>query len=398
MFQDRLNIVIPTLAGLVFRQSLNVPRSVGTRPKKGDLKMTSSKVKKVRQAMYVQQLDKMNETIAQMKAALKKSGAEFAYIIHDKDKHADGTKVEKHVHVVIKFTNPRSLNAIAKLFKDKQQYIEIVKGENGYNNALGYLCHRTLNAISKYQYDPKNVVANFDYPKKLKLIQAKIHKSTSKDGVKKQLVAYANGEIDRDALKASIGILEMAKHSTLIKNIDTELDKAYFQDWITKNKNVPLKVLYIYGPTGIGKSKAARKYFSDKGEDYMVLAGSRDPFQFYSCRAKGAENVIIDDLRPDSIEYSDLLRITDNYNPEGRIGSSRYSNKLLTLKTLIITTPYEPYNFYIHTSVQDRVVDSFDQFARRITVMTVYNDRLMTEDEYNNIDFSKNPPLYNPFR
>lgn len=397
MCQIAIDVDISTLAGLVFRQSLNVPRSIGTRPKKEEFKMASSKVKKVRQVMYVQQLDKMKITINQLDTSLKKSGAEFAYIIHDKDKHEDGTKVKDHIHVVVKFTNPRSLNSIAKLFKDKQQYVEIVKGENGYNNALGYLCHRTLNAISKFQYDPKDVVADFDYVKRLKLIQAKVHKSTSKDGVNKQIAAYANSEIDKDTLKASIGVLEMAKHSTLIKNIDAELDKTYFQEWIAKNKNIPLKVLYIYGPTGVGKSKAARKYFSDKGEDYIVLAGSRDPFQFYSCRDKGAENVIIDDLRPDSIEYSDLLRITDNYNPEGRIGSSRYSNKLLTLKTLIITTPYEPYTFYLNTSVLDRAVDSFDQFARRIKVMRVYNDKLMTEDDYNKIDFSKNPPLYNPF-
>lgn len=94
---------------------------------------------------------------------------EYGIIVHDKDPGE-----EAHVQCMLSFKNARSLNNVAKLLGDKSQYIE--KWEGNPNNGFAYLIHATEKARKggKYQYDPSEVRANFDYPARLMQMRAEM--------------------------------------------------------------------------------------------------------------------------------------------------------------------------------------------------------------------------------
>ncbi len=62
---------------------------------------------------------------------------------------------------MLHFKDAKTISRVSKIFNDHEQYIEawhsIIK--NGYS----YLIHETTNAKSKHHYDPKEVVASFDF-------------------------------------------------------------------------------------------------------------------------------------------------------------------------------------------------------------------------------------------
>ena len=73
--------------------------------------------------------------------------------------------------------------------------------------------------------------------------------------------------------------------------------------------------VWIFGPAGTGKSTLAKLYAKRKGEPFFVSGSTRDIFQGY----EGKHTVILDELRPSSIPYADLLRITDPYAMEHEV-------------------------------------------------------------------------------
>ena len=85
--------------------------------------MKKAQIKRARQFMYMQDYDHLKVKKDDIKEILEKSGAdEWAYIVHDQDE----TRV--HIHVVLKFKNPHSIEAVAKLFDDRGQYEAIWNG------------------------------------------------------------------------------------------------------------------------------------------------------------------------------------------------------------------------------------------------------------------------------
>lgn len=318
---------------------------------------------RARQFMYVQDLNHLKINFKDLDDLLLKCGCrEYAWILHDKDKDKHGNLIRPHIHVDLKFDNPRDISNISQIFNDKKQYVEIVKGSHGWDNSLAYLCHRTLNSITKYQYDPSEVHANFDYVARLESIMRKAQRN--KTNVKSEIERYANGEIKINELKQMIGIFAFAKNKKLIDNIENLLLQKEYEEWVEKfhNSGKKMFVYWLWGDAGAGKSKVAR-WLLDKKE-YAVLGDSRDPFEQYH----GEHYIILDDFRPnEGLSYSDLLRILDPYNFKGRVGSSRYHSKLLSLAGIIITCPYNVKQFWENLRIADRTIDTVDQLQRRVT-------------------------------
>lgn len=344
--------------------------------------------KRYRQFMYVQDLEHLKVKASDLKKILEKSGAEeWAFIFHDADKKeastldgedvgtndTDGTTsvitstdevtIRKHLHVVLKFENARTISSVAKLFNDKPQYVEVWRGK--IENAYSYLLHRTSGAKNKHQYDPKDVIANFDFEARIKQIQAKV--KASKQNVNNSMLAYANGEISLSQLTEKIGPLEVAKRKKTIDNLSEILEKKYFEEWVKKFDGEMCKVIWIWGPAGVGKTRFAKKSFENSNLKFTVLGSSKDIFQPYSCTAEdgAGKNIILDDLRPNALPYDDLLRILDPYQHR-KMGPARYHDRYLTLEKIIITTPYSPNEFYKATKGLDYKIDTFDQLQRRI--------------------------------
>lgn len=351
--------------------------------------------KRYRQFMYVQDLTHLKVKPTEFKSILEKSGAEkWAFILHDRDENEDlgesctdgtlskegeeqaqspsdkpsKTLVRQHFHVVLKFENAHSISSIAKLFKDEPQFVEIWKGK--IENAWSYLLHRTNGAKSKFQYSPQDVVSNFDFAKEIKKIEDKVKQSRA--NINEKIQSYTEGEISKSQLIDEIGILEYAKRKRTLDAVEQVLEVRRQQAWLKEFKDKQCKVIWIWGPAGSGKTTSAKKLFEADNQSYTILGSSKDPFQPYSCIEEKGKNIILDDLRPNAIEYDDLLRILDPYQ-HAKMGPARYHDRPLTLERIVITTPYSPEEFYTATKNLDVKIDTFDQLKRRITKIIKLN-------------------------
>lgn len=302
--------------------------------------------------MYVQQLEHLKVSIDDFPKILNQSGAtEWAFIIHDKDEGA-----KPHVHCVLHFKNAHYASAIAKLFNDNENSVEYWNSRIG--NAYSYLIHQTQDAHGeKHLYSTKDVTANFDFEQKIKSISQQVGSKQ----VKQYIMDYSEGSLTLEQLQNKIGVYNMASNSTIIDNITRFLMESNHRKWLQEFKG-PMKVMWLWGPSGIGKSVYA-DYLVANQSPVAKLGASNDYFQSY----KQEHVCILNDIRPNDFKWSDLLRMLDNWQLDKQ-APRRYRNCFLDVETMIITTPFDSYSFYNHINNIDIKIDTYEQLQRRITL------------------------------
>ncbi|MCG2483645.1 hypothetical protein K4P02_11940, partial [Staphylococcus epidermidis] len=152
-----------------------------------------------------------------------------------------------------------------------------------------------------------------------------------------------------------------AKNKTKIDNALNIASKRR----VEARKNMEIPVVWIYGDySGVGKTAYAKQKAEELkiayGYSSYMTSANNDPFQEY----KGEEVVIIDDIKPNDIELSDLLRLLDPYNATSV--RSRYSNKYVSADVIFVTSMYSPEQFFIESSI-DFDKEPIDQLLRRIS-------------------------------
>lgn len=352
-----------------------------------------SKNIKAKNMMYTQQIshlplgtiDKLQEQIE--KLSVKK----YALIVHDKDVDEKGNLVESHVHLMLSFRNARSCNNVAHLLGDQGQYMEAWKGEA--NNGYAYLVHATKQAKDKYQYSSNEVIANFDYAADLNAITVEVSnaKRSSKAGgmLNTLLDALYIGGITKKELEERLTGSQIAKARRQIEDVWAKrLEKSALQ-WREemKRNHRQVKVVWIYGEAGTGKSSLAKEYAKRNNQDFYMSGSSRDVFQNYS----GEHVLVLDEFRPTVLPYHDLLRITDPFSNDASVMlPSRYNDKALACELIIITSPFNPIDFYREifgnghgTSYRKTNIDSFEQLNRRISLVIEMNQYWINPMKYN---------------
>ena len=300
----------------------------------------------------------------------------FAYIIHDNDtsKNPNQMFALEHLHLALDFENPHSLTSIAKLLKDfrkdgspNTQTLTIFKGN--VNNAYSYLCHRTKKAAGKYQYDPKDVVANFDYVTLLEQTtkEVKSARDLKKVNINVVLDNIVNGVMTIKEAKELLSGAAYTKNINYLNNAQAEAMRRNADKW-RKNKkenNIPTVVIWLWGNSDTGKTSMAKEMATSSGQPYYLSGSSRGMWDNYDSNMHIA---ILDECRPEMFEtYRDMLSILDPYQ-ERAVAPARYYDRELALDTIIITSVYDPYAFYKHMiEPEKRNVDSFRQLERRIT-------------------------------
>ena len=93
-----------------------------------------------------------------------------------------------------------------------------------------------------------------------------------------------------------------------------------------------MNCIFITGASGTGKSTYAKQIASENNLSVYISSGSNDVLDDY----QGQDCIILDDLRPSCMGLSDLLKMLDN-NTASTV-KSRYKNKVLECKMIIITT------------------------------------------------------------
>ena len=301
-----------------------------------------------RMCEIVQQVEFMKYNKEEIEEILKdKNVKDYAFILHDKD---DGVK--SHYHIALRFDNPRKSDQIAKWFDIPENCVCKIKG--GWKDVLKYLIHE--NAKEKYQYSLDEVTSNFDFEK------------GKEEGLgrKEEIInLIATGEIREYNIAEKLTPVEFDKYSSSIKNAF-----AYRQKILLGVKDREMECIFITGTSGSGKTTYAKKLCKNKGYSYFVSGSSNDPFDGY----EGQDAIILDDLRGSVFTFADLLKITDNHTSS--TVKSRYKNKIMECKLLIITSILEISNFY--NTVFESSQEPLLQFERRMQTYVKMNVDSMT--------------------
>lgn len=348
--------------------------------------MTGSAPRKTRAMMYEQQLCHLPASVDEMYRRIEALAPKrYAGIVHDRDITDVGRPAADHLHVMMEFANPRSVRSVAKSLGDKAERLEAWKA--GTENGFSYLCHRTDGARSKYQYGPSLVRANFDYPAALASIESRVSKARSHSNIKILLDDLLEGRIDREGLISQLSGSEYARAKRQIEDVYARRLQVSAAEWRAKMRDEGRRVqaIWIFGPAGTGKSSLAKQYAQSKGEPFFVSGSTRDVFQGYA----GQHTIILDELRPSSIPYADLLRVTDPYAIEHEVmAPARYADKAIAADLIIVTTPYNPMEFYreqVRGATVGRPnddIDGFGQLERRLSLVVEMQQKEICLSEF----------------
>lgn len=295
----------------------------------------------------------------------------WAGILHNRDIDEKGSLVAPHIHIMIHLKNARSTNGVAKALGVSPGNLKL--WDDSLNNGWAYLLHETDDAReSKYPYSCDDVIANFDFRSKISTIRRGVARRRAVAHGSKNIMdiynAVADGTVSkRDALQQLSGE-EYVKYSKGISQAHekylihaAEKIRAEMRD-----SGELVRVHWLYGKTATGKTSFATAMASKRGPVYKTST-TKDPFQDYQ-----AEPVILlDELRPGTIPYSELLAMFDPFSGGTVTVSSRFYNKPLAYKEIFVTSPYDPFSFY--KECRKKAVDSGDQLYRRLSSVLLFD-------------------------
>ncbi|MDH6363482.1 hypothetical protein M2139_000457 [Enterococcus sp. PF1-24] len=338
--------------------------------------------------MYEQQLQHLprsikRKTLASIFKAFVSTlqPVKIAGILHDKDVNEQGEPVTPHVHLVLQFKNPRSLAQLAKLIQEPQGSA-FQQWRGNIHNAYSYLVHQTTEAQEKYPYPVECVKANFDYPALLKKISQNVNKKDSRKDhviIKELLDRLGTGELSKEEVIANLTGSQFAKAKRQIQDVHQQVQAENAKEWIAKRKvsGKPITVIWLYGQSETGKTVLAKRYAAATQKNYFISGSSKDGFQHY----EGEHTVILDELRPKTFPYDDLLKMLDPYGETPK-APSRFFDKALMVDLFIITSPYNPKQFYDVVFRHHPSIDAFQQLQRRITFVQYMTPLYMEMQEY----------------
>lgn len=290
---------------------------------------------------------------------------DYAFILHDKDFKKDGSPRNPHIHLMIRFKNSVPTSAILSKLKGVCEIQQLEKMKN-WNKAMAYLTHDTPTARSegKHHYDDAEVCSNFEWT------LDKEKGMVDQQGRIKEIISLIDGGFIREYnYYEHISMEEYVRYK---KQID--LAFKYRIDRI-EGANRSMECIYIKGESGTGKTTYAKRICEDKGYSYYVSSGSNDVLDGY----KGQDALILDDLRPSCMGLSDLLKLLDN-NTSSSV-RSRYRNKVLECKLIIITTTLDIKSFF--KNVFESEDESRVQLLRRCKTyieMDIYSMNIFAYD------------------
>lgn len=258
----------------------------------------------------------------------------WAYIVHDKD------DTRPHYHIYLNFGGSSvDTKTVAEWFHIGENFISKVKGRKA--DIYKYLTHSNDSQKFKYQYSWNNVVANFN---------------VQEEAVKDDII----GHFEKFSYAEQIKYVSSLSPDSRV-GVITKLDKLWKLRCkeISLSPNRDMKVVFVCGKAGCGKTYYAKKLFKSLEYDFSISSSSNDIFQDYL----GQRGILLDDLRDTAFKFYDLLKIIDNNTNSSAY--SRFVNKPIDCKMIIITSSI-PLRFWYKELRYNNEIESLQQLYRRI--------------------------------
>lgn len=293
----------------------------------------------------------------------------WAYIVHDKDVNEDGTTKAPHVHIVLELVESRQYSTVGGYVGVPAQYVCAIRQKvkvgkrmmSDIGGALAYLTHR--NAPDRYQYDDSEVVAKPGYD--WQAVRAKSEMSMAE----RKTFTHALEDIEKGIIRRYNLFQRVSMQMYLDHKIDFDRAFEYRELRLKSDSNRQIDVIYITGEAGSGKTTLAKHLCIKRGLSYCVSGSSRDPVQDYN----GQDCLILDDLRPQTFDLSDLLKMLDN-NTSSSV-NSRYHDRWLEVQCIIITTVLSIDEFFRSMLVTGEPIS---QLKRRCKTMIQLTQQTMS--------------------
>lgn len=296
---------------------------------------------------------------------------QYVIVRHDQDVVTDedvkkntclqaGSLKSPHIHVFMRFKHSRYFSEIANWFHIQEQYVHKIQAHS-FDAAIPYAIH--ANAKNKHQYSINEVYTNFDYQAVIEAYykkQAKKETGQVNDARRAEIInGIMNGTITESTLSKHVTATEEDRFNSSIRNTFARKKRD-----LTMNKDRNMKVIYICGASGAGKTTFAKMLCRSLGWSFFISGSKRDPLQGLT---PDTDAIILDDLAPDTFEWKELLKLLDNHTASA--AAARFSDKFVNCKMIIITNTksIEAFCSYITGAHGE---DEY-QLYRRVT--TVYN-------------------------
>lgn len=317
-------------------------------------------------------------TLEQIEKGVKNPAVtQYAYILHDKDVDSNGNKKEPHYHVFIWLKDSYDSKYVAQWFGVQEQYIVRIKDDAG---AMEYLTHSNETEQDKYQYDKSEIVANFDVEQGIKKAKEKKDKDAR---LKAVLAGIDSGEIRGYNFQEYLTCEEYVRWKR-------QVEAAFqYRTQKVKGANRAMKCIFITGQSGTGKTTYAKQIAEQKKYSVYVSSGSNDVLDDY----QGQDCIILDDLRPSCMGLSDLLKMLDT-NTASTV-KSRYKNKVLECKLIIITTTLDIDTFFQNVFTEQP--ESAIQLQRRCETLVRMTEKTITVFIWQKVSrkYMEMPPMPN---
>lgn len=311
--------------------------------------------------------------------------ADVAVICHDADcytkedepDHVAGDIKPEHIHIAFHLPAAKTIGMVARKFGVAENFVQVFNGRNGKANMFGYLCHLTDGArqLGKHIYPLKNVESSFDYPAYVAGVEADVTaKAIEKPMVLQQVLDGRLRLIDF-ILPDKNGSDALTAFYVQNKSfVETAISTRYSRLMATHGQGMKLRIIYIEGCAGSGKTSYAKAWAMKQYRDYYFASSKNDPLQDY----KGEEVIIFDDARPDMFGADDWLRLLDPYTNESSV-KSRFVNKYLAVKCIILTSIHPWRDFFRLCPRKGGGSEPVDQFLRRFDFVFEFPKPAMTD-------------------
>lgn len=234
----------------------------------------------------------------------------------------------------------KTMSAACKVFKEYKVSVQFARGDPEEN--------RIYCGAGRYEKNDKIKEANPNF-KEFGTIPAQ-GKRVDLDAVKEEIL---NGKkVDDICIERPI---LFHQYGRTLERIEEIVNRKKFRDWMTEGE-------WLYGDTGVGKSKRAFKNYNPDTH-YVLNINDGGFWNGYT----GQEVVIIQEFRG-QICYGELLDLIDRYPKTVKVKGKAPVPFLA--KKVIITSPVHPIEVYHNLAEKD----SLEQLKRRVNIIELVKE------------------------